>query len=115
MMGRAASAARAARAASSGLSAEELRDTSPPPVPSGAIPTLSWPPEIGGLYGGKFRSHTTAFHKPCVTKNTENSDYLPYHERQSYRIVSNKRPGGVAIFQKGMFIRGKFSMQKGSV
>ena len=28
-----------------------------------------------------------------------------------YHIVSNKRPGGVAIFQKGMFIRGKFSME----
>ena len=41
----------------------------------------------------------------------------PYHQKidSEYRIVSNKRPGGVAIFQKGMFLRGKFSMQKCSV
>lgn len=82
MMGRAASAARAARAASSGLSAEELRDTSPPPVPSGAIPTLSWPPEIGGLYGGKLCSHKTNAFKnfPHVLKKIGNTEYLSYKE-----------------------------------
>ncbi|XP_022088728.1 E3 ubiquitin-protein ligase UBR5-like isoform X2 [Acanthaster planci] len=51
LMGRAASAARTARVASSGLAAEDLRDSSPPPTPGSAIPTLSWPPEPSGLYG----------------------------------------------------------------
>ncbi|XP_038051829.1 E3 ubiquitin-protein ligase UBR5-like [Patiria miniata] len=51
LMGRAASAARTARVAGSGLSAEDLRDSSPPPTPGSAIPTLSWPPEPSALYG----------------------------------------------------------------
>ncbi|XP_033640318.1 E3 ubiquitin-protein ligase UBR5-like isoform X2 [Asterias rubens] len=53
MMGRAASAARTARVASSSLSAEDLRDSSPPPIAGNAIPTLSWPPEPSGLYGNQ--------------------------------------------------------------
>ena len=56
------------------------------------------------------------FRDPSYVLNLSNKAVLhTVQESQVYRIVSNKRPGGVAIFQKGMFIRGKFSMQKCSV